>query len=991
MPAAVAPSVSSEVPSPLKPGQSASRARLAPVLLLVLLAAGYYALARLSLYFVSEPSGVAAIWPANGLTLAALLLVARRWWPAILGATLIGNIIASVAGGRVFGAAVLFGLVNVVESACAAIAIVGILRRPLRFATIREVIVFMIGCAAASCAAALFGAAIAVQYGAPSFWAAWELWAIVDALGLMVLAPVIITFCLQRPVCPGMLRCLEAVLCIAAYSLVLNHAFQVNEPHPMLLLYFPHATVLPFLIWGCVRFDPRVATLLVLLMAIISALNTVNGRGPMVRGGYGIEETVVTLQVSTILWSLCALTLSAVTADRKEASEALRESSNRARDAERRATESHQRLQAVFDNSDAVIFMKDLNGRYVEINREFQRVTQLKREQIIGKSDHELFPPEIADDFVAQDKQVMREGRAVRFESTWRFNGGLRTYSSGKFPLLDADGKPWAVCGMVNDITSRIEQEDELRRAKEQAELANRAKSEFLANISHEIRTPLTSIFGYADLLMASDLTPDDRVDHLHTIRRNGEHLLSILNDVLDMSKIEAGRMTVERVPTSVPQTVAGVMSLMRQRALSKSLDLSLCCRTAIPETIESDPMRLRQILLNVVGNAIKFTEQGRVEISLELDEQASGATMLVIEVTDTGIGMTDEQVALLGEPFRQADPSHARRFGGSGLGISICYRLAALMGGSIHCTSEVSRGTRFIIRLPTGDLTGVARVDECVDVGPQEEPEPLTSTFIRPGRVLLAEDAPDTRRLLKLYLDKAGVESEVAENGKIAVARAMGAWRANRPYDLILMDMQMPEMDGASAVSILRSNGYKGRIVAVTANALDNERRHCLTIGCDDFLAKPVQGPVFLEMVQRNLQSIYQPVAERPAPDEARPLVMPPESSWSTTDVEPLTSELASDPDISPLLPEYLQDLEQFVESLRRSVEGGNWSEVVRIAHKIKGSAGAYGFPALSAAAAELEKSAGSPDPAGTVPTLLPSFLNLCRRVLAVPQPGAV
>ncbi|QOV89659.1 ATP-binding protein [Humisphaera borealis] len=942
---------------------------------------GYYGIARISLLFVSASKGFAVIWPANGLVLASLLLVPRRVGLFFVLGAATSNTLASMAS-RDVPIALLFTFANMFEVVFAAAMTALMLRRRIRFTAIREVVAFSTACLMAGMLSGLIGAGIAVNLGAHSFWEAWELWATVDALGLMVVTPFLVTMCTVRPCWPGLLKLLEAVACLLSYAVVLNFAYGYKDPHRALLLYFPHATVLPFLIWGCVRFDPRMAATLVVVMTLVSASNTVDGRGPMIRAGYGIEESIVTLQMSTMLWSLCALTLAAVTADRKTAADALAESGQRARSAERSAIESHQRLQAVFDNSDAVIFMKDLAGRYVEVNREFERVTRLLRKDIVGRTDHELFPKAIADDFLDRDREVIRTRLPVRFDSNWYIDGITRTYASSKFPLIDADDKVWAVCGMVTDITGRIQQELELRCAKEQAELANRAKSEFLANISHEIRTPLTSIFGYADLLLAPDLSPEERVDHIQTIRRNGEHLLAILNDVLDMSKIEAGRMTVEKMPTSLPETVARVMSLMRHRALAKSLELEVVCRRPVPVVIESDPMRLRQLLLNIVGNAIKFTETGGVRVAFWTEDavpDAPGEAAIVIEISDSGIGMSPAQVAALGEAFRQADPSHARRFGGSGLGMSICYRLVALMGGTIRCTSELNRGTHFTIRLPAGDLTGVPRIGEFRDVDP-EVARPVPETLpIRAGRVLLAEDSPDTQRLLKLYLDKAGVQTEVAENGRIAVARALEAWREGRPYDLILMDMQMPEMDGASAVSVLRSNGYAGRIVAVTANAMDNERRQYMAVGCDDFLAKPVQGAVFMDMVRRHLHEVGVSSSVPAATTAAAPYVGGAPLERAKPDA--LYSELAGDPDVGPLLPEYLQDLDELAVALRTALDSGDWRAVERVSHKIKGSAGAYGYPSLTRAAATVEDAAKGANPSVDIPTACPELLALCER----------
>jgi len=968
---------SSPDPGLLRRVRSGQAMRWTQILLVCLaMGVGSFLLVRVSFWYVSKPSGLAAIWPVNGICLALMLVLGRRMWAWLMVAAFLGQVAASLVNGAPLSRASIYAGVNILECIVAAAAVTFILRRPLMFTSIRDVITFAVaGCAGGSMIAGAVGAWLAVQHGAPSYLQAWQLWAVVDAMGLLVITPVVATFWTQRPRCPGPLKCLEAIVCLACCALVLVQAFGAMQPDRPLLFFFPHATILPFVIWGCVRFDPRVASVLVLMLAVVSTASMVNGQGPMVRAGYSAEESIVTLQLSTLLWSLSALTLAAVTAQGKAAAAALVESSERARFAERRESESHARLRAVFEHSTSVICLKDIDGRYVDINREFERVANLTRSQIVGRTDHQLFPKPVADRFRENDLEVIRTGQPAQFDMPWEVQGKPRSFSSTKFPLLDADGNVWAVGGMVNDITDRITQEVELRLAKEQAEQASRAKSEFLANISHEIRTPLTSIFGYADLMLSPDLSAEERIDHIQTIRRNSQHLLRVLDDVLDMSKIEAGRMAVEKVPTQLPQVVTGVMSLMRPVASGKELELKAVCRTPIPETIWSDPTRLRQILLNLVGNALKFTEVGRVEIALSLDQQHP--TWLVIDIADTGIGMTPEQVAALGQPFRQADPSHARRYGGTGLGISISYRLASLMGATIDCTSKPGQGTTFRIRLPIGDVSAVRRIECLTDV----DPVPATAAELHAaagaasepgsrGTVLVADDAPDTRRLLQLYLQRLGIASEIAENGQIALARAMGAWRAGRPYDLILMDMQMPEMDGVAAVSKLRAHGYPGPILAVTASAMDAEREQALAIGCDDFIAKPVQSQLLIDLVRRYVQP-------KPGSTEA--------AASDANDAGAIRSELADDVDIAPLLPEYLSELQEKADRIEQLGAQNNWPAVAGLAHQIKGAAGGYGYPKITAAAADVEAAARQSEPPPGLPRLLARLVDMCRRTALV------
>lgn len=396
----------------------------------------------------------------------------------------------------------------------------------------------------------------------------------------------------------------------------------------------------------------------------------------------------------------------------------------------------------------------------------------------------------------------------------------------------------------------------ELERLRAQADLANRSKSEFLANMSHEIRTPMTAILGYAELLMDPRTGPAEQASHIGTIRRNGEHLLTIINDILDLSKIEAGRLTVERVETPLWELVEEVHSLMNVRAVERKIELFCEVESRIPTTIRTDPVRLRQVLTNLVGNAIKFTEKGEVRVKVGLDSVDVPRPRIRIEVADTGIGMTPEQVGRLFEPFAQADTSTTRRFGGTGLGLVISQRLAKALGGDIQVHSEPGKGSRFVVLIDPGPIDRARMIAEKPQAGVmRQEARPAETDATLRGRVLLAEDGPDNQRLIALVLRKAGLAVEIAGNGRIAFEKAMKAASERLPFDLILMDMQMPEMDGYSATSLLRGSGYSGPIIALTANAMASDRERCLAAGCDDYATKPIDRRILIALIAEHLR----------------------------------------------------------------------------------------------------------------------------------------
>jgi len=386
----------------------------------------------------------------------------------------------------------------------------------------------------------------------------------------------------------------------------------------------------------------------------------------------------------------------------------------------------------------------------------------------------------------------------------------------------------------------------DLEQARIAAEAATKSKGEFLANMSHEIRTPMTAILGFTDVLLGEDgldRAPPERVQALETIQRNGQYLLSLLNDILDLSKIEAGKPDVERTTCSPIEVLAGVASLMRVRARAKNVPLTIEYLGAIPAQIQSDPIRLRQILINLVGNAFKFTETGGVRVAARLVGNPDGPPRLQFDVVDTGIGMTPEQLTRLFQPFVQADSSTTRKSGGTGLGLTISKRLAELLGGDITVTSTWGKGSTFSVTVETGPLEGVAMLENAAEVATQRKPPPKAAAvdIELDGRILLAEDGPDNQRLISFLLKKAGAEVTLAENGQVAVENALAARNKKNAFDVILMDMQMPVMDGYTATARLREAGYDGPIVALTAHAMEGDEQKCRRAGCDGYATKPI------------------------------------------------------------------------------------------------------------------------------------------------------
>ncbi len=487
-----------------------------------------------------------------------------------------------------------------------------------------------------------------------------------------------------------------------------------------------------------------------------------------------------------------------------------------------------------------VYLTRDLRVHFC--NRIYEKWFAISNEQVLGLTIEQAFNQEISDQFASYLPQLM-EGETIQFEASLGSANDRRVVSLSIKPEMDPRGQAKGFVCLMTDISPQKHYEEALLAAKIQADAANEAKSQFLANMSHEMRTPLSAMMGFAELLMTPEQADEDRQDWLGRIVKNCERLRKMIDEILDLSKIEAGKLEVFRSSVSVSEVIDQVRSTLFPLALEKNLELRFEVDGQIPRDIESDPIKLRHIFMNIVGNAIKFSERGPVTVRARMLDQVK----LSFEVQDLGPGLTPLQSAHLFEPFTQVDSSMTRKTGGTGLGLALARRYARALGGDVQLTRSVpGEGSTFTISIDPGDCSTAEMLTQFCDDGKKAQPAANGKNIQLPEfRVLVVDDVYDNQVLVRRFLEKAGATVDVASDGSEAVEKALQA-----EYDLVLMDLQMPVLDGYNATSRLREQGYEKPIIALTAHALRDERVRCLKMGFNGFLTKPIRQNDLLNQV---------------------------------------------------------------------------------------------------------------------------------------------
>lgn len=505
--------------------------------------------------------------------------------------------------------------------------------------------------------------------------------------------------------------------------------------------------------------------------------------------------------------------------------------------------------QSIVDSLPLNLLIKDSQGRRVFANKSYLDLRGSSLDEVLGKTDFDLFPQALAEQFSDDDAAILKSGEAMHdVEKHQLPDGQQRWIERTKSALRDADGKIVGVQVLFWDVTDREKALIDSREARDAANAANQAKSDFLANMSHEIRTPMNGIIGMTDLVLDTELTPTQR-SYLQMSQESGESLLAIINDILDFSKIEAGHFELDPAPFDPRDSLGDAVRSLTTRAQSKGLELEFSVAPEVPQMLEGDQGRLRQVIVNLIGNAIKFTDRGEVVLDVSCQSKSQSTCTLRFSVRDTGIGIPADKQARIFEDFQQADRSTTRSHGGTGLGLAISSRLVELMGGRIEVDSATGRGSTFhftvdfpIVKSTDHEQTPNApALDVASNQLPSDAPTQKAVSPLESVRVLLAEDNKVNQTLATKLLEKLGCHVTVVENGSQAVATL-----SENEFDVILMDVEMPEMDGISATKEIRRREQDSQqripIVALTAHAIVGDRERCLASGMDDYLSKPVR-----------------------------------------------------------------------------------------------------------------------------------------------------
>jgi PAS domain S-box-containing protein len=619
-----------------------------------------------------------------------------------------------------------------------------------------------------------------------------------------------------------------------------------------------------------------------------------------------------------------------------------------------------KRLDAILDYMPSMMFIKDMPGKYLLVNNRFTEMMGLGKKDIIGKTDAEL-PYDWVARYAALDREVIATKGRVKSEDTITVNGIEYHFLITKFPLRNAEGEMIGICGIGQDFTEKTNYIKAVENANALAQEAINAQEMFLANMSHEIRTPMNGIIGMTNLLMQqSQLTPS-QLEYTGAIKTSANHLLVIINEILDFSKIKAGKLHLQNEPFDVYEVIDNALFPLKLQAQQKGLSFFDEIDNAIPTYLLGDEIRLNQILTNLVENAIKFTHHGKVmmKVSLVAENKAQSTLRLGFEIEDTGIGIAPEQHDLIFKSFSQTHTDNARKFGGTGLGLAISKELIELQQGFIRVDSQLDEGACFYFELPFIRANGeIARKDDKGNLVHIDKP-------LQGKTILVVEDNEINQQVVFHTLRNAGARTDVVNSGKAGLEMV-----DYKPYDCIIMDIQMPGMDGYQTTQAIRKKGIQTCIIAMTASALKGERERCLEAGMNDYISKPFERA---DLFHKILKGLGEQVPEHIANEKAD---IPPATALNLAAVYNMMS--GEKAHVKILLEELLDSIPQKFSEMNSLVEEKNWQPLYILAHQMKFNLSVAGLQQASNVAYTIERDARLEDNLDSISPRLTEMMQI-------------
>ena len=581
-------------------------------------------------------------------------------------------------------------------------------------------------------------------------------------------------------------------------------------------------------------------------------------------------------------------------------------------------------LKTIIDILPLNVYMKDLQSRKTLINKsELNYSKAIHEDEVLGKNDFDLYPSKNANISIQEDMEVFTGRKAILNKETISVDkeGKETWFLTSKIPFTNDEDKVMGLIGISYDITDRINQRQELIQAKKTADDARKMQEQFLANMSHEIRTPMNGIQGMTDLLLDTNLN-DEQKDFANTIKRSADNLLVIINDILDFSKIKAGKLTIEKIDFKLAEVVDNIKSVFKHRVNKKGLRLLFHIQEDVPATLNGDPYRLNQIFVNLVGNAIKFTESGSITVNISIQKKSSKEIVLNFTITDTGIGIQNDKLSDMFESFTQASIETARKYGGTGLGLSITKQLIEMQDGEISVESKIDTGTTFIFSIPYNYCKNENQIFFAgKDVNTYR-------SLLKGKKFLVAEDNLVNQKVITHVLQKAGGIVDIANNG----LEAVGFLKKSTDYNLIIMDLQMPEMDGYAATKYIRNvMNLSIPIIAMTASALKGEKSKCIAMGMNDYLSKPFDFAFIYKRISMLLGEIPVTICNEKIENQNN------ENLFDLC----LLQEMDDNEYLADILTIFITNTPYELNELQKACTADEYNVVYTMAHKLKSSTG--------------------------------------------------